>query len=134
MIITPETNIYFGGDSGYFIGYREFGKRYPRIDYALIPVTAYHPRWFMHVSHMNATEAVQAFKDLGATYFIPTQWGTFHLGDNPPGYPMLELKRLIKSETLDAERYPDLDIGQLLRLKKQQRFSPSPASTDRLHR
>jgi hypothetical protein len=34
MLITPAVTIYLGGDSGYFIGYREIGKRFPGIDYA----------------------------------------------------------------------------------------------------
>lgn len=116
MIISPEQTIYFGGDSGYFIGYREFGKKYPDIDYALIPMTAYHPRWFMHKNHMNIEEAVQAFQDLGAGYCIPTQWGTFKLGNNPPGYPMMDLDRYIRLNTLPSDRYLELGIGELLRL------------------
>jgi len=117
MIITPKTNIYFGGDSGYFIGYREFGKKYSKIDYALIPTTAYHPRWFMHEAHMNSEEAIQAFQDLGADYFIPTQWGTFSLADEPAGYPGLDLIRTIKEQKLDRDQYLILDIGQLLPIR-----------------
>ncbi|MFO8165823.1 MAG: MBL fold metallo-hydrolase [Desulfatiglandales bacterium] len=113
MLITPETTIYVGGDSGYFVGYREIGRRFQNIDYALIPLTAYHPRWFMHYAHMNAHEAVNAFRDLGAQYFIPTQWGTFKLGDNPPGYPALELTRIIKEKSLDPSRFLIMDIGQI---------------------
>jgi len=116
MIVTPKRTIYFGGDSGYFIGYREFGKKYEKIDYALLPTTAYHPRWFMHYAHMNVKEAVQAFFELGATYFVPTQWGTFRLGDNPAGYPMLDLKQHIKENQLDPQRFLILDIGQMLLL------------------
>ncbi len=113
MLITPKTSIYYGGDSGYFIGYREIGKRFPDIRYALLPVTAYHPRWFMHYSHMNAPEALTAFQDLGAKYFIPTQWGTFHLGDNPPGMPALDLRKAIQKMTLDRSRIIVMDIGQI---------------------
>ena len=113
MLITPETKIYFGGDSGYFVGYREIGRHFPEIDYALMPLTAYHPRWFMHYAHMNAQEVVTAFRDLGATYFIPTQWGSFKLGDNPPGYPVLDLKRVIQQENLDPSRFIIMDIGQI---------------------
>lgn len=107
-------NIYFGGDSGYFIGYREFGRKYQKIDYALLPITAYHPRWRMHVAHMDVKEAIKAFQDLNATYFVPTQWGTFHLGDNPPGYPGLDLRREIDRQSLESERYLILDLGEFL--------------------
>jgi N-acyl-phosphatidylethanolamine-hydrolysing phospholipase D len=152
LIITPSVTVYYGGDSGYFIGYKEIGRLYskidfhghdrgslssehgepgtrsrvweagypragvPVIDYALLPTTAYHPRWFMHYAHMNVEEAIDAFHDLGATYMIPTQWGTFQLGDEPIGHAGLELKRLIKEEGLDPARFLIMDIGQILPL------------------
>jgi N-acyl-phosphatidylethanolamine-hydrolysing phospholipase D len=112
MLITPEVTIYLGGDSGYFIGYKEIAKRFPGIDYALLP-TAYHPRWFMHYNHMNVDEAIEAFHDLNARFMIPQQWGTFHLGDDPPGYPALELKRKISERRLDPARFIILDIGEI---------------------
>ncbi len=114
MIMTPSVTIYIGGDSGYFIGYKEIGRLYPNIDYALLPITAYHPRWFMHYAHMNVSEAIDAFQDLGARYMIPTQWGTFHLGNEPVGYAALDLKRTIKEKGLDPSMFIIMDIGQLL--------------------
>ena len=113
LMITPGATIYYGGDSGFFVGYREIGKRFPGIDYALMPLTAYHPRWFMHYAHVNASESIQAFQDLGARYYIPTQWGTFQLGDNPPGYPVLDLKKTITQQNLDPSRFIIMDIGQI---------------------
>jgi L-ascorbate metabolism protein UlaG (beta-lactamase superfamily) len=113
LLITPRATVYYGGDSGYFAGYREFGRQFPGIDYALIPLTAYHPRWFMHYAHLNAAESIQAFKDLKAGYYIPTQWGTFQLGDNPPGYPALDLKRTIRKLELDPSPFLIMDIGQV---------------------
>lgn len=116
LLITPRIKVYFGGDTGYFIGFGEIGRRYPGIDYALIPTTAYHPRWFMHYNHMNMEEARRAFEDLGARRMIPQQWGTFKLGDEPPGLPGLELKRMIREKGLDPARFAILDIGEVMRL------------------
>jgi N-acyl-phosphatidylethanolamine-hydrolysing phospholipase D len=114
MLVTPTATIYYGADSGYFIGYREIGRRYPGIDYALLPTTAYHPRWFMHYNHMDVREAIDAFQDLGARYMIPTQWGAFPLGNEPVGYAALELKRTIKERGLDPSRFLIADIGQIV--------------------
>jgi L-ascorbate metabolism protein UlaG (beta-lactamase superfamily) len=114
LLITPDISIYYGGDSGYFVGYREIGRQFSNIRYALLPITAYHPRWFMHYAHMNTTEAIDAFRDLGAEYFIPTQWGAFHLGDNPPGYPVLDLRKDIRRLDLDPSRFLIMDIGQIV--------------------
>jgi N-acyl-phosphatidylethanolamine-hydrolysing phospholipase D len=55
---------------------------------------------------------------LGAQHFIPTQWGTFALGDEPPGYPALDLKRTIKDRNLDPSRFLILDIGQIETIRK----------------
>jgi L-ascorbate metabolism protein UlaG (beta-lactamase superfamily) len=114
LVITPTVTIYYGGDSGYFIGYREIGKRYPGIDYALLPITAYHPRWFMHYAHVDVQESLDAFQDLGARYFVPTQWGAFHLGDEPVGYPALELDRVVRERRMDPGTIVMMDIGQIV--------------------
>ena len=107
----------FAGDSGYFIGYKEIGRTYPGIDYALMPVTAYRPRWFMHYAHMDVRESLDAFRDLGARFFVPTQWGTFHLGEEPPGYAALDLKGEIRSQQLDPSKFLVLDIGEFKEIR-----------------
>jgi len=116
MIEAPGIGIYFAGDSGYFIGYKEYGNKFENIDYALLPITAYHPRWFMHYAHLNVDEALAAYKDLNATYFVPTQWGTFHLGDNPPGFPMFELNQKIHQMELDSKKYLRPQLGEIILL------------------
>ncbi len=116
LLATPGKRIYYGGDSGYFAGFKEFGRKFPPIDYALVPTTAYQPRWFMHYAHMDIPEALAAFHDLGARFFIPTQWGTFALGDEPAGYPELDLKRHIKDRRLDPAPFLIMDIGQIVPL------------------
>jgi N-acyl-phosphatidylethanolamine-hydrolysing phospholipase D len=117
LLITPTVTLYFGGDSGYFKGFREIGRKFPKIDYAFMATTAYHPRWFMQYQHMNVAEAVQGFEELGAQIFIPTQWGTFHLGSEPAGYPGLDLNRHIQQNKLDPARFSIMDIGQILPIK-----------------
>ncbi|MCK5349704.1 MAG: MBL fold metallo-hydrolase, partial [Desulfobacula sp.] len=59
LLVTPSATLYLGGDSGYFKGFREIGKKYPGIDYAFMATTAYHPRWFMYSQHMNIEEVVK---------------------------------------------------------------------------
>lgn len=114
LLITPDVTLYFGGDSGYFKGFREIGQKYPNIDYAFMATTAYHPRWFMQYQHMNIQEAVKGFEEIGARIFIPTQWGTFHLGSEPAGYPGLDLARHIRNNRLEQDRFKIMDIGQIL--------------------
>ena len=125
LLITPNGMIYYGGDSGYFMGYKEIGKIYPGIDYALLPVGAYHPRWFMHYAHMNIHEVLQAFDDLGAKHFIPTQWGTFQLGNEPIGYPIIDLKRTMTEQGFDASKVAIMDLGEIIPIEsKAKKSSP----------
>jgi L-ascorbate metabolism protein UlaG (beta-lactamase superfamily) len=114
LLETPRATVYFGGDSGYFKGFREIGRLYPGIDYAFLGTTAYHPRWFMHYPHMDIPEAVRAFDDLGARILVPTQWGTFRLGSEPAGLPGLDLARYIREHELDPARFGIMEIGGIL--------------------
>lgn len=80
---SEEANtIYFAGDSGYFQGFREIGERFPAITYALMPIGAYEPEWFMGTQHMTPEEAIQAFVDVRAKVFIPMHYGAFYLADD----------------------------------------------------
>jgi N-acyl-phosphatidylethanolamine-hydrolysing phospholipase D len=114
LLVTPNVKIYYGGDSGYFVGYKEIGGKHRGIDYALLPVTAQHPRWIMHYNHMNTREALDAFRDLGAKYLIPTQWGTFRLGDEPAGYGAFDLRRLTDRGDVDPSRVRIPSIGEIV--------------------
>jgi N-acyl-phosphatidylethanolamine-hydrolysing phospholipase D len=116
LLITPNATIYFGGDSGYFMGYQEFGKKYPGIDYALISVGAYHPRWFMHYAHLDIREALQAAEEMKAKYLIPAHWGAFQLGDEPIGYPLIDLNRTLNESGFDAAKVLIMGVGQLIRI------------------
>jgi L-ascorbate metabolism protein UlaG (beta-lactamase superfamily) len=78
--------IYHAGDSAYFHGFKEIGRKFsPEI--ALLPIGAYHPESFRRV-HMGPDEAVKAFKELGAKWLVPMHYGTFKLSfedlDEPP--------------------------------------------------
>jgi L-ascorbate metabolism protein UlaG (beta-lactamase superfamily) len=90
--------VYYGGDSGYFKGYRELGKNYPGIDVALLPIGAYEPRWFMHYAHLDIEEALRAFEETMAQTLIPTQWGVLTLGDEPSGYPAVQLEKALEGK------------------------------------
>lgn len=91
VIESGETRIYHGGDSGYGRHYRETGETFPGIDYFLIAVGAYEPRWFMEPVHNNPADAIKAFRDIGAATMIPMHYGTFDLSDEPPGAPLRSL-------------------------------------------
>ncbi len=117
--LLPDTAARLQQTKGNFILW--IGRKYPDIDYAFMAITAYHPRWFMHQQHMNIAEAVKGFKELGARFFIPTQWGTFYLGSEPPGFPGLDLTRHLKKHQLAPGRFKIMAIGEILPLAPKER-------------
>ncbi len=82
-------SVYHCGDSAYFPGFAEIGKRHD-IDVALMPIGAYDAPSGRDV-HMNPEEAVQAFMELGAKVLIPMHYGTFPLGNEPTHEPVERL-------------------------------------------
>jgi L-ascorbate metabolism protein UlaG (beta-lactamase superfamily) len=78
-----RSRVYHAGDTAYFEGFAEIGRRHPGIDAALLPIGAYDPAWFMEKQHMNPEQAVRAFADLGARRFFAMHWGTYKLTDEP---------------------------------------------------
>lgn len=108
--------VYYGGDSGYFVGFKEFGRRFGPVDAALIGVGAYAPRWFMHYAHLGPRELVRAAKDLRARLVVPTQWGVLKLGDEPASYPAVVLRRLAERDPWLKGRLRLLPVGGRLLL------------------
>lgn len=84
--------IYFGGDSGYGSHYRETAEVFPEIDYFLIGIGAYKPRWFMEANHNSPEDTLKGFVDIKAKFFVPMHYGTFDLSDEPPSEPLRILK------------------------------------------
>ena len=85
--------VYFAGDSGYCPHFAEIGRRFPRIDLALLPIGAYEPRWFMRQQHVDPEEAVRAHLDLGARRSLGMHFGTFQLTEEAIDAPVLALRQ-----------------------------------------
>lgn len=84
--------IYHAGDSAYFDGFKEIGKRFaPEI--SLLPIGAYHPETFRAV-HMGPDEAMKAFQDLNSRRLIPMHFGTFKLSFEDMDEPLRWLREL----------------------------------------
>jgi L-ascorbate metabolism protein UlaG (beta-lactamase superfamily) len=84
-----EQTLYDSGDTAYFEGFREIGRRFePQI--ALLPIGAYYPDNFRTV-HTSPEDALQAFEDLGASMMVPMHYGTFKLSHEPMEEPVPRL-------------------------------------------
>src|SRR5277367_113791 len=84
-------SVYHAGDTAYFAGFREIGRRLSP-ELALLPIGAYHPESFRNV-HTSPADAIQAFLDLKARWMIPMHYGTFRLSHEPIEEPLQFLER-----------------------------------------
>ncbi len=108
----PEGAFYHSGDTAYFDGFAEIGARAGPIDWALLPIGAYDPRWFMQPQHMCPEEAGEAFLALRARTLVAMHWGTFKLTDEPLREPPERIRRFFDGRDLPRERLWVLDVGE----------------------
>ncbi|HEX4936210.1 MAG TPA: MBL fold metallo-hydrolase, partial [Gemmatimonadaceae bacterium] len=69
--------VFFSGDTGYFDGFREIGRRFGPFDVTLLETGAYDSQW--PYVHMQPEQTVQAHQDLGGRWLLPIHNGTFDL-------------------------------------------------------
>ena len=117
VIQGANKTIYFGSDSGYGAHYKKIGELFPKIDYALIGIGAYKPRWIMESNHNSPEEAWQAFLDSKADVLIPMHYGRFDLSDEPPSEP-LKLLREEAQKTNSIDKIKALQIYESINLSK----------------
>ena len=106
--------LYHSGDTGWFDGFKMIGERCGAIDFAILPIGAYAPRWFMHPQHINPEEAVRAFNALKARQFVAMHWGTFKLSDERLDEPPELLLEAWKKARLPQRRLHIPAIGETL--------------------
>src|ERR1700678_4419333 len=84
-------SVYHAGDTAYFAGFREIGRRLSP-ELALLPIGAYNPEQFRTV-HTSPADATRAFLDLKARWMVPMHYGTFRLSHEPIEEPLQLLER-----------------------------------------
>jgi len=102
---------YFGGDTAYTRAFRDTRARFDRLDLAILPIAPIHPRSFMCRSHTDPEEALRAFEDLGARYFLAVHYDTFVNSLDEYGEAPRALRQLLPRYGLDEERVAVLDHG-----------------------
>lgn len=117
VIRGPEGTAYHSGDTGFWDQFEEIGKRAGEIDWAMLPIGAYEPRWFMAPQHMDPDESARAAQMLGAKNFVAMHWGTFKLTDEPVGAPPDRVREAWAREGRQEEHLWILDPGETRRLR-----------------
>lgn len=86
-----DEKIFFSGDSGYFSGFKEIGKRFGPFDLCLLECGQYDELW--HDIHMVPEETAQAHLDLKGKVLVPIHWGTFSLSMHDWNDPVTRLSK-----------------------------------------
>lgn len=114
----PEGVVYHSGDTAYEPRmFRDIGDRFA-IDWAMMPIGAYHPEWFLASHHMGPEDAARALDDLGARWLVPMHYGTFDITDEPRGEPLQRIRAEFERRN-ELERLWALAIGESRRLARE---------------
>jgi L-ascorbate metabolism protein UlaG (beta-lactamase superfamily) len=117
VIQTEDTKIYHSGDSGYGNHYQQLAETFGGIDYFIVGIGAYEPRWFMKANHNNPSDAIKAFVDANGKTLIPMHYGTFDLSDEPPNQPFKLLKSEAEKQGL-SDKIKQLQINESIELSQ----------------
>lgn len=92
VIEGKHNKLFFGGDSGYFDGFKAIGDKYGPFDFAMLECGQYNKYW--PNIHMMPEETAQAGTDLRAKNVMPIHWGKFTLSTHNWQEPV---KRFLKA-------------------------------------
>jgi len=92
-------SVYFCGESGYFSGFAEIGRRY-RPDIAVLPIGGYSPLSFRD-RHMTPLDALYALEDLQSRVMIPIRHGAFALSYERLDDPSRWLAEVVRRRELE---------------------------------
>jgi len=115
VVRTPAGNIWFGGDTG--PGDMRWAKeaaRHGPFRLALIPVGGFRfsPDQMVNANHIGPREAVQVFRDLGASSAMPIHWGTFRLSMEGYATAPAMLDLFLKCAAIPRARFHARRIGE----------------------
>lgn len=118
VVRAPEGTAYHSGDTAWGDHFAEIGENCPGIDWAMLPIGGYAPRWFMESQHIDPVEAGKGFDALGAKNLLAMHWGTFRLTDEAVGEPVARLRAWWGERGLPADRLWIPSLGEPLPLVK----------------
>lgn len=119
VIKGPSKTFLFPGDTGWFEGLYELGKRFGPIDMAALPIGAYEPQVLMRASHTNPEEGVEMMNALKVKRAVPIHWGTFPLTLEPVMEPRERLVNAVKAANLDPSVFAPWLIGETVVCKEK---------------
>ncbi len=113
-----DRTLWFAGDTAWGPHFQQIADHFGPLDYALIPIGAYKPRFMMAPAHIGPPEAIKAFNILRAETFLPMHHGTFDLSDEPASEPLRTVQQIAASGGLSAgQRLVTPAVGEVTALR-----------------
>jgi L-ascorbate metabolism protein UlaG (beta-lactamase superfamily) len=110
-IYTGTHRLFFSGDTGYFDGFAEIGRRHGPFDLTLLEAGAYDKQW--EGVHMLPEQVMQAHRDLRGDWLLPIHNGTFDLAFHAWDEPM---EKMLSLSAQQGVRLTMPRIGEAVRL------------------
>ena len=109
-------SVFFGGDSGYFSGFRDIGNEYGPFDVVMLDCGQYSKYWA--AIHMHPEQVVQASCDLRGKVLLPIHWGKLNLSFHPWTEPIERViteleRRSFDTELIDGENDEGTEADEL---------------------
>nr|WP_206606013.1 MBL fold metallo-hydrolase [Steroidobacter cummioxidans] len=114
-IYTGTHRIFFSGDTGYFDGFAEIGRRHGPFDLTLLEAGAYDQLW--EGIHMLPEQVMQAHRDLRGDWLLPIHNATFDLAFHAWDEPM---EKMLSLSAQQGVRLTMPRIGEAVRLDHYQ--------------
>ncbi|MBN1971464.1 MAG: MBL fold metallo-hydrolase [Candidatus Delongbacteria bacterium] len=89
IIQKGKSKIFYSGDSGYDIHFKQIGNMFGPFDVAFIECGQYNEKW--REVHMLPEESIMAFEDLNARKLFPVHWGMFELSSHSWNEPIMKV-------------------------------------------
>lgn len=105
VLTALEKKIYYAGDSGYGLFFKEIGKKEGPFDLSMIPIGAFEPEWFMSPIHISPSEAVRVHKDVKSKQTLAMHFGTFALADEGQGAAEEQLLLALQDAGVDQQAF-----------------------------
>ncbi len=114
VISSSAGNTYFSGDTAYGTGniFKMIKEKYDNFEYAILPIGAYEPRWFMKVHHINPDEAVEIHKTLNPKKSIAAHFGCLALSMEGEGKPEEDLISSLRRNHISTSKFLILKHGE----------------------
>lgn len=114
VLDAPGGPIYFAGDTGYGRFVDDIRARFGPMRFALLPIGAYEPRWFIGPVHLSPGEAVRVHQQLDVQQSLAIHYGTFQLSDEGFYDPIIQLRQALREAGLARDAFLVKPFGEAI--------------------